>query len=178
MVEQLVSSCAMSRQVEVAVIGEVERSLIAGHRQNLCDKLVVFGQLHLNLAEHISRISLIQVRINVSQSEGRSLDKSLPVELVEAHDSSVQMVLSIDVLRQIVRLPVEIESGSSNAICHASNNRPKVRILRVKVLLQLVESHDDVSDDGSMGVGDLDSANNGPVADDLRKIGKEFRGTF
>lgn len=102
----------------------------------------------------------------MGQSDCGPIHMPLPVELVETDKSPVQMVLSVDVLRQLKGLSAQLETGIANSISHSSHNRSKVGIFRVEVLCQRVKAHDNILDI-SVFVRNLNCTDDGAVAEDL-----------
>lgn len=157
----------MSSQVKVTVIGEIQWRFFAAHRLDLHHEAIVLRQLTLALTHHIARITLEHVRIDVGQRDRRALHISLPVELVEAHQSTVEMVLSIDILRQVVSPTIQLEVRISDPIRHTTHESSEVRVLWVEVFLECVEAHHNICY-VAIPIRNLDCPDDGAVAEQLR----------
>lgn len=158
----------MSRQIEVAVVGQVERGLRTHHRLDLHAEAIVLGQLELQLTHHVPWVALVHVRIDVGQRDHRPFYMATPIELVKAHNATVQVMGSVHILRQFVRLSIQLELGMSNSVGHSTHQRTKVRILGIKVLGERVEAHHNVRN-VAVFVRQLNRPDDGSVADDLDK---------
>lgn len=136
-----IPSTHMSGQIEVRMIRQIDRRRFRRGRLELHGKLVVVGQLKADAGQHRTRITLEAVRIHMAHHQPLAVvqQHSVPIEFVEANEAAVQMIAGY-VLRQRVRLAVQLETSAGDAIADPANGRPKVGIRSAQVAVHIVET--------------------------------------
>lgn len=131
----------MSGQIEVRMIGQIDRCRLGGGRLELHGQLVAVAaaQADGDRSQHGARIALFAVRTDVRHAHRVADDHGVPVVLVEAYEAAVQMHRAVVVLGQCVRVPVEAELTVGNTIADTTDGRPEVRIVGGQVACERCE---------------------------------------
>ena len=137
---------AVSRQVEVAVLCEVDQRSAVGGGVVIENQLVSVRERVGDRGPHSARVALLAVGAGIPKHETdrvRTLERCrVPDHLVEALETAVEVIGTV-VLRQRVGLAVQRESASGDAVAISADDGAEVR-RRPQVVRQGVVAQDDV----------------------------------
>jgi len=135
-----------AREVEVAVVGQVEHCRFVGAGLVVDAQFVAVGEAVGHLGGEVAGETHFAIRRQVSQGHADRIlvlgFLRLPDLLVEALSAAVQGV-GLVVLRHLVAFAVEFEGALGQAIAEAADGRAEVRGAFL-VTLHIVEAEDDV----------------------------------
>ena len=142
--QDVTRACAC--QVEVAVVGEVDRGRRIGSGRVVNAKFVIIRQSIDHFDRQVTRVALLLVWAQVVQLQGRPFFGfqrfGLPDDFIEPLDPTVQMVGTV-VSGEYVLLPFECELTAGDTVAHAADNGAEIR-MAFQVFLQGIESQHDV----------------------------------
>ena len=143
----MAENVAAAGEVEVTVVGEVDRRGAVGRGGVIDPQLVAVGERHHHGDGKIPGITFLAIRTEVAEGHSGFLagqDLGRPHDLVETRDAAVQMVRAV-VDGQLVLLSVEPETAFGRAVGHASGRAAQIAGIAAEVLFQIIEPQHDVA---------------------------------
>ncbi len=161
---------ALAREIEVAVVGEVDRRRLVGRRRVVQAQFVRVGERVDHRHVERPRVPLVAVRAAMGECHRLSVlhpeHVRLPHDLVEADVATVQVVRPV-VGGEVISPAVQCERAFGDPVADAADRRAEVRRAG-EIRLQRVEPQHDVGRPSGL-VGDDELGERGAVSHDLRR---------
>ena len=157
----------VARQVEVAVIGQVDYCVLVGRRLVVKMELVGFRQCVGHRDREVSRIALLTIFAEVRKFECRSLFScylfGFPDDLVKTLQAAMKMVFTV-IACQLVLFPIQHEPARADSISVATYQGAKIRML-LQIAFQRVKSQDNIVE-FAVPIGNLQRYDDASIGND------------
>lgn len=135
----------MTRQVEVRVISQVDWCWFCCCRLILHHDGIIVAEFASNRCQNIARVALIAVGREMTQIDNIANDIEVEVELVEADDAAVQMMLVVPVFRDFKINSVQGELTARDPIRDSSYECSEIGIALGSVASNVIKSQHNVA---------------------------------